>query len=454
MMKNIICTIIVVCSFFHVEAQLITKEQALVDVKWYRDMLKFLHPSLYRYTPRNVVDSTFDELERMCRETLPDSIDASYIPSVLAQYNYFFDVHTKVFPNKFSYKTKKIFPSIVWSEDKKMFLGDNHLEILSINGVKADSIVCWLSCLQGQEANPKGNYILWTLSRQLPWCLDFHGIYPPYRIGSKTREGQDTVITLDGVSEQEAFIQRCQIATQLYAFPPEASGDIFLGGNPPYKFQIYPEDSIAIIRYNEAFRPEEYPEIDSLTHHFFQDCAHHNIQYLFFDVSRNEGGVLMSFQTFGPYLKFKRERYWRYYLERNYLKEYETDWSWFYLSIENRVDREVKPFAGQIFVYQSFCTASAASLFCSVMKATTDAVLVGTETGQGLPLTAYYKNYPFPNSDGFARISSACMLAEYPELRRDSNGYLLPDIPYPFLTDRWLDVQDCKKIITLKNNLK
>lgn len=447
-MKNIIYTVIVVCLFFDANAQLITKEQALSDVKWCRHMLESLHPSLYRYTPRNVVDSIFNEIERMCRETLPDSIDACYIPSVLAQYNYFFDCHTKVFPNVFTYKTKKIFPSIVWSEDEKMFLGDNNLEILSVNGVKADSIVCWLSCLQGRESNPKGNYILWTLGPRLPWCLDVHGIFPPYRIGAKTREGQDTIITLDGVSEQETLIKRNQIATQLYAFPPKASGDIFLGGNPPYKFQIYPEESIAIIRYNESFWPEEYPEIDSLIHHFFQDCAHHNIQYLFFDLSRNEGGVLMSYESFGPYLKFNQTRYDRFYLNRDGTQ------GWYDLSVGNRMDRGVKPFAGQIFVYQSFYTASATSMFCSVMKATTNAVLVGTETGQGLPLTGSYKDHPFPNSDGFVRIPKDCQLAEKPKLRRDSNGYLLPDIPYPFLTDRWLDVQDCKKIIDLKNNLE
>ncbi len=230
MMKNIIYTVIVVCLSFHADAQSITKEQALSDVKWCRHMLESLHPSLYRYTAKNVVDSIFNDIERRCREALPDSINACYIPTVLAQYNYLFDCHTLVFPNNLVYKTKKIFPPVVWSEDEKMFLGDNNLEVLSINGVKADSIVCWLSCLKGKESNSKGNYILWTLSPRLPWCLDFHGIFPPYRVGAKTREGQDTTITLDGVSEQEAVRQQTQIATQLYAFPPKASGDLFLGG--------------------------------------------------------------------------------------------------------------------------------------------------------------------------------------------------------------------------------
>lgn len=448
MIKNIINTVITVCLFFNVEAQLITKEQALSDVKWCRSMLNSLHPSLYRYTSRSIVDSTFNEIERMCKETLPDSIDAYYIPSVLAQYNYFFDSHTKVFPNNFIYKTKKIFPPVVWSEDKKMFLENNNLEILSINDVKADSIVCWLSWLQGRESNPKDAYIIWTLSSQLQWCLDFHRIFPPYRIGAKTRESRDTVIVLDGVSEQEVSTRRVQIARQLYAFPPKASGDIFLGGNPPYRFKIYPEESVAIIRYNEAFWPKEYPETDSLIHHFFQDCAHHNIQYLFFDFSRNEGGVLMSYEPFGPYLKFKRKRYERLYLERGGTEVWED------LSVGNRIDRGVKPFAGQIFVYQSFHTSSATSIFCSVLKATTNAVLVGTETGQGIPLTSGYKDYQFPDSKGFVRIPVDCQIAENPKLRRDTNGYLLPDIPYPFLTTRWLGVEDCKKIIALKKQFK
>lgn len=447
-MKIIINTIIVVCLFLDADAQLITRKQALEELIWCRQMLTSLHPSLYRYTAKNEVDSAFCRIERECMKFPQDSIDSYYIPSALARYNYFFDTHTKAFPNRITYKTEKIFPPIVCSEDEKLFLPDDEVEILSINGIKADSLIAWLSFLKGRENNPKDNYILWTLSSWFSWCLDFYGIFPPYRVEGRTLQGQDTIMSLDGLDEREVRARRVQIATKLYGFPSGASGDIFLGGNPPYKFQVFPEESVAIIRYNEAFWPEEYPGIDSIIHRFFQDCANRNIQYLFFDFSRNEGGFFKSYEIFGPYLKFKKKGYKRQYLERG------GGLVWKELSIENQTDCGVKPFRGQIFAYQSFHTGSATSMFCSVLKATTNALLVGTETGQGIPLTGGYKDYSFPCSSGFLRIPKHCQVAESPVLRRDSSGYLLPDIPYPFLTARWLNVEDCKKIIALKKQFK
>lgn len=443
-MKIFIYAVIMLFLFFDVDAQLVTKKQALKDLTWCKYMLESIHPSLYRYTPKSKIDSVFNEIERRCKEYILDSIDSYYIPAALAQFNYFFDIHTKVFPNNFTYKAKKIFPPVVWSENRNLFLWDENIEVLSINGVKVDSLIDWLFCLQGKESNPKQNYIIWTLGPWVPWCLDWHGIFPPYRIEAKTRNNRDTLMFVDGLEEREVRAKRLEIATKLYAFPSGASGDIFLGGNPPYKFQIYPEESVAIIRYNEAFWPEDYPKIDSLIHRFFQDCDHHNIEYLFIDFSRNEGGGFWGYEIFGPYLKFKRKRYKRLYLTKGGVQ------SWRDLSIENRTNRGVEPFRGQIFVYQSSYTGSATSMFCSVLKATTNALLVGTETGQGIPLTGGYDDYPFPYSSGFLRIPKHCQIAESPVLRRDSNGYLLPDIPYPFLTARWLDVEDCKKIIRLK----
>ena len=77
--------------------------------------------------------------------------------------------------------------------------------------------------------------------------------------------------------------------------------------------------------------------------------------------------------------------------------------------------------------------------------------LVGTETGSGLPLYGSYKTFRLPNTGSEFMVSTRCVKDENPKLPRTPEGDLLPDIEYPMLTERLLNVEDCRKIIELKN---
>ncbi len=107
----------------------------------------------------------------------------------------------------------------------------------------------------------------------------------------------------------------------------------------------------------------------------------------------------------------------------------------------------IKPFRSNVYVYQSFYTQSSAPDFCACMKVLANAVLVGTETGSGLPLYGGGEVFHLPNIGGEFTVSSHYNKDEYPKLPRTPEGYLLPDIEYPMLTERLLNVEDCRKII-------
>ena len=83
----------------------------------------------------------------------------------------------------------------------------------------------------------------------------------------------------------------------------------------------------------------------------------------------------------------------------------------------------------------------------AMLKAMAHATIVGTESGRVGYLSA--KHYTLPHSQRQVFIPDMLYEEESPALPRTADGRLLPDIPYPFLVDRRLGVEDCLKIIEL-----
>lgn len=108
-------------------------------------------------------------------------------------------------------------------------------------------------------------------------------------------------------------------------------------------------------------------------------------------------------------------------------------------------------FNGKIYIYQSIYSTSAIPDFCAIMKVLANATLVGTETGSGIPLYAGSKSFNLKNSKLGYMVATRLYKSELPRLPRTPEGYLLPDVEYPFLTERLLNVADCKKIIKIKD---
>lgn len=430
-------------------SRLITKNQAFFSIDWCLRMLDSIHPNMYYYTSKQVVDSVIDKIKNKCLLQPGDSIDVDWFLAELTRCNYLWDSHTRIWGNRLVYKTSKIFPPIWWREDNKVFLLGEKFQITSINDISIDTITNYLNKYVGQGADQKARYITWTIGPMFQYCLNDHHILPPYSVRGIDSTGHDVVKIVEGKLEREVKNYRWHGTAKIFGFPSNTSGDIFWGFNKPYQFKVYPQESIAIMRYDEFFLPEDYPEIYSLVHDFFATCEKQQIKYLFFDISRNPGGVLGSFDILGSYLSFKKSATYKV----KYVRKESVNWE--NENIENRKKCDLKPYRGQIFVYQSYYSASAAPVFAAIMKVTTNALLVGTCTGQGgIPSFGLIRTYDIPFTDGELTIPRVLFSKERPRLDRLSQGALLPDIQYPFVLSRRLNLEDCLEIIKLgiKNN--
>lgn len=402
----------------------LTKEQAWEDIDEYFETIAKYHPNMYWHSSEKEVDAYIMKIKKRIR----DSVSIGEMMIYLSHSNYLFDEHTNMaFRAYKAVQTDYIFPEIEY-RNGQVFFRKNHLKIDAINSIPVDSILAWQMELFGSDYNQSSRQLIVSYSREFQGAINDCDIYPPYKVSVKTKAGEDSMIMSAGINK--LLIEARVKESFLY--------------NEKYKFELYPREKIAIIRYNEVFSREDYPEIDSLLYSFFRNCKKEHIQYLFFDVSRNGGGYDREFSMFFPFLKMDKNKCYRREIE---VKE-QVYWEDFCIDRQRQPQvAGIIPFKGKVFVYQSVMSYSAAPDFCAVMKAVSCAILVGTETGTGIPLYAASREFNLKNSRLAYHVSTKLYKSESPRLPRTPEGYLLPDIEYPFLTDRLLNVEDCKKII-------
>ena len=423
-MKNFLLAIFIYSSIC-LSAQTLTREEAIEDINYFYRTLKSYHPDLYCFTPQSVVDSCMEDFKSKCYDSMPVA-DFRYHFSHL---NYLFDWHSGYSIRQHGLTTSdRLFPR-VYFQDHKVHLSANDWEVLSINSVPVDSIIARARMNFGADFHRCNIEFIICLRFEFQKCVtDFGFDEPPFTVRCRTLENRDTTVVLEG--ETRASLNNAQYAKDTKI----------------YDFELYPEDKIAIVRYSEVFGKEEIRNFDAQLDDFFRNCRAHGIRHLFFDVSRNVGGLSRGFMFFFPYLQTGRKKsYQRLIVERD--REYRE-------ILEGEMvqpPKWIKPFKGNVYVYQSFHTGSAGPDFCACMKVLVDAVLVGTETGGGIPLYGIYKMFNLPNTGDEFVVSTHCVKEEFPKLPRTPEGYLLPDIEYPMLTERLLNVEDCRKIIELKN---
>lgn len=412
----------------------ISKEQALYDIERYIHILDSIHPSLYYYTPRHVVDSVLDEIRNMCIAHLGDSVRADFLCSKLARCNYLWDYHTGLYRYSLVLDSIFLFPRVTCKESGVFFYNEDR-RILAINDYPIEKIMDEVHKYFGHEMNIKN--ILSTISHSTIFMrvVNECGLYSPFRVKIKNADNVVSEFIVKGWDRSKRMP------------PPYEEEDI------PYSFELYPEESIALIRYNSVFWIEDYPAAYKDFTDFFNSCASKNIKYLFLDVSRNHGGYIGQDSIWAPYLNFTDKLYQTKALMR--YRSGSVGISWVNQNIQQRNRSKVqKYFNGKIFVYQSFCTTSGGTKFCATMKVTGKAILVGTETGDGLPLTASGSEFQLPFSKAEGNVASMHSFEEFPSLPRTSEGYLLPDIEYPFSWEKRIELQDCLNIIELDKLIK
>lgn len=438
-----------------------SKDEAGAIIDFYFNSLEEWHPNLYYYHPKEKFDSCIAGLKKQCY----DSIPKMELRRLISHTKYLHDEHTGT-EWRFGkpYTSGYAFPRIYY-KDNKVFLQSNDVEIRTINSVPVDSISAYLR--QNFGADVIDDYFELTMAQGSEFSMgvndfDFHS---PYWIEGISH-GQDTSFSLVG----DKIIK---------------AGYGLGSGTLIFDSEIDAKSKIAIAHYNsmEDFMGDMKGYCSMIEHirRFFRECRKNRIQHLFIDVSKNMGGygglnnfLLMFLQTnknkaytvvsdevfLSTYVKERRETVSDNTIRKNRnifqkMLRHEGD-SWFRLMYDEEGYRNairkkeirIKPFKGQIWICQSLNSQSATPKFCAAAKVLTNAILVGTPTGSGLPF--FGASITMGNEKLFRyTVASAFRKEESPPLPRTEDGRLLPDMEYPMLVSRCLNIEDCKKIIEL-----
>lgn len=393
--------------------QKISVKEAWDDIDTYFFQIKKIHPNMYWNTTDKVIKEFVDSLKLQCK----DSIDIGTFSYLLAQSNHFFDYHTKcplsdeiatdIFLPSVEYRTSGIF----WENQR----------IKSINHIPVEKIISQIKkCIGADVPWETGcfelNHSIWGQK-----IMAYMGLRPPFEL---RMFNTDSLYKPEGISYAE-LKQQQQTLNKL-----------------PYSFECFPEESVAIIHYNQCIM-SGYEEFEQFLQKSFAEVQRNNINYLFIDVSQNVGGNSNTSTRFLKYLYFpKCEKYillGKIKNDRNKLRKEKSKIIVSASSGENK-------FRGTIFIFQSYATRSAGPFLGEFLKSMSRAILVGTETEATVPAysNALWQKLPF--SGLHYCVARDYYYKERRKIPRNKMGGVLPDIIYPFVE---LKLEHCLDIISL-----
>lgn len=428
-MKNILFCLLLLFSVDYATAQVyLAKQQAYEDIDSFYSKLAFTHPRMYWKTPKVQVDAFVADLKKQCG----DSIRADEFSILMSQGNCLFDAHTGVQPDYNNYVGDYIqkygdavFPLVDCSE-KGLFMKGTGNRIVSINGYPADELVRFATNELGGDENPNNVNAMLSNLPELQKRIIYKGIKAPFQVVIEGKDGRDVAMQVKGVSLMELGQQ---VEKALWIYYQEGV----------HSFETYPEQSVAIIRFNVC---DTTGGLDRILSDCFKQVAKDRIENVFIDVSMNGGGTTQACEMLLDHLCFRgnvkavigeRDGSSIKYLESSYKKN------------------NKEGYKGKVYVYQSFLTASSGTFISEMLKSVKRAALVGTETGGCVPVYTNKDEFSLKNSDIMAFCATMHYYKAKPALPRDKNGFLLPDISYPFELGKRLELSDCLKIIGLND---
>lgn len=392
--------------------QKISAKQAWEDIDTYFFQINKLHPNMYWNTTDKVIKEFVDSLKLQCK----DSIDIATFSYLLAQSNHFFDYHTNCL---LSVETSSnvFFPFLEFKSSGMYWKGQ---QINFINYVSVDRIISQIKKCMGAD---------------IPWevcCFELNnstlaqrvmvsmGLQPPFKL---CINNSDSLYQVEGISFN---LLNQQISNKL-----------------SYSFECFPEESVAIIHYNQCIM-SGHEKFEQFLQKSFAEVQRNNINYLFIDISRNAGGDSNTSTMFLNYIYFpKCEKY--IYIgkiknDRNQLRKEKNR-----VIVPASSSRKNK-FTGTIFVYQSYATRSAGPFLGEFLRSMSRAILVGTETEATIPAysNALWQKLPF--SGLHYCVARDYYYKERRKIPRNKMGGVLPDIIYPFVE---LKLEHCLDIINL-----
>lgn len=119
-------------------------------------------------------------------------------------------------------------------------------------------------------------------------------IYPPYQVRIHVN-GQDSLLNIGNGVDYWAL--KYDVVDGL---------NEFFDYDKPYSFEIYPDSSVAIIRFNVCVSDEGASDFECFLRSCFEQIKSRHISSLFIDISRNGGGNGNINYMFVPYLRVNK----------------------------------------------------------------------------------------------------------------------------------------------------
>ncbi|WP_221393763.1 S41 family peptidase [Dyadobacter sp. NIV53] len=284
-------------AFSQEKSLVLTKEQAAEDFQWLRRALEYVHPRLYKYESKQVVDARFDSLG----STINGNMKAIDLLSLVSTINASVRCgHLYTIPQyglADEILNKKVLPFYIRIIDEKIYIRfncsdkliPNGSRILSVNGRSADEILKYLLPRIASDGNIRTRKI--RLLERYHFRL-FHGFDLYYHLHIDRSDtfkieyieynsNKSKTITVSGVT----FVDRQRILQDRYKKDEQAWFT-----TPSPNFEINEKEKYARLAIPRSFYSKTDPDFDSLLNAAFAKIRDLQIRDLILDLRNNEGG--------------------------------------------------------------------------------------------------------------------------------------------------------------------
>ncbi len=454
--------------------QVLTPEEMKADVEYFFDKLVEIHVNPYAFVSK---DSLEQRKELLLKE-LKQPLKRYEFNRIISSLNGMFDGHTNIQDYDFSYfqtyvnNYGRIIPFKFKYTPQNLYLNTEidtlkHLEILSINNIPFSKISSEIEKRENLELRKMRNTSIQSNLYGLMFGL--FDIQSPYNL-----------IVLDTLTNEIKKVELFGLPKFQLSFAKRTNIEL-------YSSRIYPEESIAIIEYNNCYsknRSKFNRYIDSV----FMVINKSGIKHLFIDISRNGGGSTSTnnvfyrninhtpknwvetytkkisneskLHVFGLSLSFSSKPFEERMAEYNAKIKAGNLGSWaseisslengdfFHKDIIFCQDEVSNGYSNNLYIIQSELTFSAAVDMSAWFRYSDVGLLVGSETGGTTEVYIEGINFYLPNSNIFFRVSDN--YSSYPNGSLDQG--IIPDVDLgpDFYKDKY-ELEDLKHFLNLIN---
>ena len=419
----------------------LTPKQMKEDIDFFFDFVSKAHVNKYAFVSKDSIKTRKRALYEKCAE--PMTVKEFHLQ--ITQLNGMFDEHTGI-PFDFSQyvSAKYVFPREIKVTGNQLFIenNDSYDRVLFINDLCVEDLFSVLTNIFHQPSrNPRSQDL--TLSFVFPVLLyHFTDARTPFTLRVETAEGEEIEYVVEGTPSED-------IDANQTIFPDRLRD-----------FRFYPDESVAIIEYNSSTDSDNLSEwIDEV----FSIISDEDIQHLFIDISRNDGGGSIANNVIynkighdGFALSANIElRLSRHFIDAELCSgvypffqrlAYRLIYGWKIKSNNYESFYPTTGYAENIYLIQGPQTYSAAVDMAAWFKYSGIGTIIGEETGGPSASFSSSIRNRLPNSK--IRIKSASNYIEYPGGKPDRG--IMPDIPIELdYSKKYFELEDLKRFLEI-----